>query len=230
MVNIICDIDPAYEKFVLTNKKTGKKKLYGKLTKAVYGTLLGAVLFYQKLSDQLYEWGYEQSPYETCTFNKTINGKQLTIQFHVDDLRCSHMEQKLVDNLVKDLNNLFQTSKKELTKTKGDIHEYLGLTINVSGKYNPNKPNKTGQVVFTMFNYIEDIVASAPTDMRGITPDPVKSTLLNSREADEFHSMTVKLLFAVKCAWPDIQVAVAYLCTRVREPTQYNYMKLARVI
>ena len=90
-----------------------------------------------------------------------------------------------------------------------------------------------------MFNYIEDIVASAPPDMRGITPNPAKLKLfhvhntlprLNSREADEFHSMTVKLLFAVKCAWPDIQVAVAYLCTRVREPTQYNYMKLARVI
>ena len=45
MVDMICDIDLSYEKFVLTNKRTGKKKLYGKLTKAVYGTLLGAILF-----------------------------------------------------------------------------------------------------------------------------------------------------------------------------------------
>ena len=45
MIDMICDIDPAYKKFVLTNKKTGKNKLYGKLTKAVYGTLLGAILF-----------------------------------------------------------------------------------------------------------------------------------------------------------------------------------------
>ena len=111
---------------------------------------------------------------------------------------------------------------------KGDIHEYLGLTINFSGKYNPDEPNKTGQVVFTMFDYIEDIVASAPSDMRGIALDPTKSKLfdvhktvpsLNSREADEFHSMTARLLLAAKRARPDIQVAVVFLCTRVIEPT-----------
>ena len=55
MVNMICKIDPSYEKYVLTNKKTGKKKLYGKLTRVFYGMLLGTILFYQKLSDKLYE-------------------------------------------------------------------------------------------------------------------------------------------------------------------------------
>ena len=106
-------------------------------------------------------------------------------------------------------------------------------------KYNPNEPNKTRQVVFTMFDYIEDIVASAQPDMRGIAPDPAKLKLLNvhntlprlnSRETDEFHSMTARLMFAAKCARPDTQVAVAYLCTRVREPTHDDYLKLARVI
>ena len=50
MVKIICKIDPCYKKYVLANKKTGKKKLYGKLIKAVYGTLLGAIIFHQKLN------------------------------------------------------------------------------------------------------------------------------------------------------------------------------------
>ena len=90
MVDMICEIDPCYKKYVLTNKKTGKKKLYGKLTKAVYGTLLGGILFYQKLSGQLYEWVYKQNPYDLYIFNKMVNGEQLTIQFHVDDLKCSH--------------------------------------------------------------------------------------------------------------------------------------------
>ena len=100
-------------------------------------------------------------------------------------------------------------SEKELAKTKGDIHEYLGLTINFSGRYNPDDPNKTGQVVFTMYDYIEDIIASAPPDMRGIAPDPAGSKLfsvhessprLNKAETDEFHSMTARLLFAAKRA------------------------------
>ena len=47
MMDMICEIDPCYKKYVLTNKKTGKKKLYRKLTKAVYSTLLGAIIFYR---------------------------------------------------------------------------------------------------------------------------------------------------------------------------------------
>ena len=90
-----------------------------------------------------------------------------------------------------------------------------------------------------MFNYIEDIIASAPLDMRGIAPDPAKSKLfnvhntlpwLNRREPDEFHSLTARLLFAAKLVRLDIQVSVAYLCTRVREPTEDYYMKLTKVI
>ena len=42
--------------------------------------------------------------------------------------------------------------------------------------------------------------------------------------------MTARLLFAAKRARPDIQVAVAYLCTKAREQTEDDYLKLARVI
>ena len=157
----------------------------------------------------------------------------------MDDLKCSHLDQEVLANLVKDLNNVFRTNKIELAETKGDIHGYLGLTIDFRGKYNPDEPNKTGQVVFTMFDYIEDIIVSTPPDMRGIATDPAKSKLfnvhetsprLNRAEADEFHSMMAQLLFAAKRARPDIQVAVACLCTRVREPTEDDYLKLTRVI
>jgi hypothetical protein len=41
---------------------------------------------------------------------------------------------------------------------------------------------------------------------------------------------TARLLFVAKRACPDLQVAVAYLCTRVKSPNQSNYRKLTRVI
>ena len=53
MVGMFCEIDLCYKKFIPINKKTSKKNLYGKFTKAVYGTLLGAILSYKKLSGQL---------------------------------------------------------------------------------------------------------------------------------------------------------------------------------
>ena len=65
MVNTICNIDPSYKKYVLTNMKIGKKRLCGKLSKAIYGMLLGAILLYQKLNGQLEEWGYNQNTYDS---------------------------------------------------------------------------------------------------------------------------------------------------------------------
>jgi hypothetical protein len=57
-----------------------------------------------------------------------------------------------------------------------------------------------------------------------------KQAPLNEKESDFFHRTTARLLFAAKRARPDLQVAVAYLCTRVKCPSQSDYRKLARVI
>jgi hypothetical protein len=229
MVSMICDIDPKYKKNIVYGKN-GRKFVYAKLTKAVYGTLLGAILFYQKLSKQLEDWGYVPNCYDRCTFNKMVDGNQITIQFHVDDLKISHIKQSVIDNVLSDLNNKFGTSKKPLAATTGDVHDYLGLTIDYSNK---------GKVVFTMYDYLEDIIGEMPDDMNETAPTPASdnlfdvddgSPLLNEKESDFFHRTTARLLFAAKRARPDLQVAVAYLCTRVKAPNQSDYRKLTRVI
>jgi hypothetical protein len=229
MVSMICDIDPKYKKNIVYGKN-GKKYIYAKLTKAVYGTLLGAILFYEKLSKQLTEWGYEPNCYDRCTFNKMIDGNQITIQFHVDDLKISHMKQSVIDSVLNDLNKEFGTTRKPLAATTGIIHDYLGITIDYSER---------GKVMFTMYDYLEDILDEMPNDMNGTAPTPASDNLfdvdedsiaLNEKESDFFHRTTARLLFAAKRARPDLQVAVAYLCTRVKAPTQSDYRKLTRVI
>jgi hypothetical protein len=229
MVSMICDIDPKYKKNIVYGKN-GRKYIYAKLTKAVYGTLLGAILFYEKLTKQLEEWGYEPNCYDRCTFNKMINGRQITIQFHVDDLKLSHRDQSVIDQVLIDLNNKFGTTRKPLAATTGMIHDYLGITIDYSEK---------GKVKFTMYDYLEDILDEMPDDMNGTSPTPASDNLfdvdedspaLNEKESDFFHRTTARLLFAAKRARPDLQVAVAYLCTRVKAPTQSDYRKLTRVV
>jgi hypothetical protein len=229
MVSMICDIDPKYKDNIVYTKK-GRKFIYAKLTKAVYGTLLGAILFYEKLTKQLIEWGYEPNCYDRCTFNKMVDGNQITIQFHVDDLKISHKDQSVIDAVLLDLNNEFGTTRKPLAATTGLIHDYLGITIDYS---------EVNRVKFTMYDYLEDILDEMPDDMNGTAPTPASanlfdvdedSTLLNEKESDFFHRTTARLLFAAKRARPDLQVAVAYLCTRVKAPNQSDYRKLARVI
>ena len=49
--------------------------------------LQAALLWYQKFRTDLEEEGYTFNPYDSCVANKTINGEQHTIVFHVDDLK-----------------------------------------------------------------------------------------------------------------------------------------------
>ena len=60
--------------------------MYVKLKKALYGTLQAALLFWKNLMNVLIEWGFVVNPYDWCVAKKMVNGKQLTIVWHVDDL------------------------------------------------------------------------------------------------------------------------------------------------
>ena len=65
--------------------------------------LSAAIIFYNKLSKHLIEHGFVMNNYDLCTFNKMVNEEQLTVQFHFDDLKASHKEQKALDGFLEDL-------------------------------------------------------------------------------------------------------------------------------
>ena len=229
MVDMLVEIDPSLKQHVITTRQ-GYKLMYGKLNKAVYGTLLGSILFYEKLATQLLEWDFTMNPYDACTWNKMVNGKQLMIQYFIDNLHISCVDRKAIDNLLHNLNDKFKTKFKELTVCKGKVHDHLGINID----YSNNR-----YVKFTMYNFIKDVLKEAREDMNGtflwpadgklFSVDP-QSPRLNTMDADYFHRITAQLLFACKQARPDIQVAVAFLCTRVKAPTKEDYKKLTWVI
>ena len=213
MVDMICEIRPEYKKLI-RRTRNGKKWLFGKVTKAIYGTLLGARLFYDKFRGFLESIGYVVNNYDECTFNSMINGKQCTIQFHVNDLKMSHVEQSVLDDLIDKLNAEFGAIKK-LAASYGDVHKYLGMTIDYS---------EDGKVKLTMYEYLEDILVEAPDDMDEIAVNVAGEHLfkvnpdckkLDHEIADYFHRTVARLLFASKRARPDLQTAVSFLCTRV---------------
>ena len=131
MVAMICEIDPSYHDKIIWSKDCKKKLLYSQLIKEVYGTLLRAIIFYNKLSKHLTDHGFVQNEYDMCTFNKMVNGEQITIQFHVDDLKVSHKEQSVLDDFLSNLRSEFGQEDK-LTENTGLVHEYLGITIDYS--------------------------------------------------------------------------------------------------
>ena len=70
------------------------------MNRALYGTILRSKLFYDKLSLELVKLKFEQNPYDKCIFNKMVNGEQLTLVFHVNELKASHKKQAVLDKFI----------------------------------------------------------------------------------------------------------------------------------
>jgi hypothetical protein len=231
MAMLLTQLDPVRYGPCLFETSKGVKVLYTKANKAIYGTLKAALLFWKKLSGKLHEWGFKANPYDSCTVNKIIDGKQATIVWHVDDLKISHASKDVVTGIITKLSKEFG-QVAPLTIRRGKIHDYLGMTIDYSVK---------GKVSFSMYDYLEDIIATLPDYLKTNrnTTTPAAAHLFNvnpdaaslgQKQADVFHHYVAKLLFAAKRARPDLQTAVAFLCTRVQGPDEDDWKKLIRVL
>ncbi len=91
--------DPKLYRKYLVDKK-GKKVLYLRLQKALYGMMKSALLFYQKLVSELRSMGFIINPYDPCVTNKIVNGKQLTLRWHMDDLMISHVNMTAINKFL----------------------------------------------------------------------------------------------------------------------------------
>ena len=71
-MDILCEIDPIYRDYMVT--EGNQKVLYVHITQAIYGMLISAMLFYQKLTKALLSYGFKLNPYDQCVTNKMVNG------------------------------------------------------------------------------------------------------------------------------------------------------------
>ena len=70
--------------------------VYVRLSKALYGMLGAAILFYKRLRKDLEDMGFEVNPYDPCVANILVNWAQCTVCLHVDDLKVSHVDEAVV--------------------------------------------------------------------------------------------------------------------------------------
>ena len=73
------------------------------------------------------EKGFKLNSHDRCFVNKLVNGKQCTLVWYVDNKQVSHMESKVVDDLINDLKKDFG----ELVVIIGKKHTFWGMDINI---------------------------------------------------------------------------------------------------
>ncbi len=85
-----------------------------------------ALLFYRKLIKELKEIGFEINPYDPCVANKLVDGKQMTVRRHINDLMISHVNQGEIFKFVRCIKDIYEDN---LAENVGTIHDYLGITF-----------------------------------------------------------------------------------------------------
>ena len=54
--------------------------------------------------------GFEVDPYDSCVATKMINGSQMTVTWHVNDLKISHKESTEVTKFIRALGKIMATA------------------------------------------------------------------------------------------------------------------------
>ena len=204
----------------------GRKVIFLKLKKALYGCIQSSLLWWKLLTTTLIEkMGFTLNPYDLCVANKMVNGSQLTVLWYVDDLKISHVEEQVVLDTVKQLEGFFGT----LTFTAGNEHTYVDMKVDiVDGKVQIHNIEYIEEC-FELFG--EDVGPSAATPAKGhLFEVDDKKELLTAKKQQTFHSCVAKLLFIAKRGRPDILTAISFLTTRVTKPNADDWGKLRRTL
>ena len=166
------------------------------------------------------------NPYDSCVVNKIINGKQCTIVWHVDDLKISHVDEAVVNDVISTLESKYG----KMSMTIGNTHKNVGMNL----KYNTN-----GTVTIDMTDYVKESIAEFPESIETDAVTPAAANLFEVREdivrlpeekASIFHRIVAKLLFVCKRGRPDIQVPIAFLSTRATKSDEDDWRKLRRLM
>ena len=221
-VDLFCELDRSLEEFVTI--EGGKRVLYVQLDKALYGCVQSALLWYELYSSTLKDMGFTINPYDLCVANSTIEGQQCTICWYVDDNKISHKDSKVVDTVIKKIEEKFGP----MSRMRGEEHDFLGM--NIKYKDGKIKIGMKKHLLKALDDFDEDITRNATTPARCHLFKTRDAPKLSEEKADNFHSVTALLLFVSMRCRLDIQTAVAFLCTRVKEPDEDDWKKLRRTL
>jgi hypothetical protein len=166
------------------------------------------------------------NPYDQCVFNAVRKGKKCTVVVYVDDLKISHVDPGVIDEVKAGLVKRYQT----LTEKTGPKFDYLGMEMDYS---------TPGEVSVTMEESERDAWTPYATEVNektAVTPAannlfaPSNGKTLGDEEAELFHSTVATLLYIAKRARPDILTVVSMLTTKVQKPRESDRVKLMRVL
>jgi hypothetical protein len=146
---------------------------------------------------QNYETPFVINPYDPCVANATIKGKQMTITWHVDDLKVSHIDPFQITKFASYLASIYGEG---LLVHRGKVHDYLGMDLNFANK---------GIAQISMITHTTKVLTNFPKAIATSCATPAADHLFKIRnetsakflpeaQAQAFHLTVAQLLFLCK--------------------------------
>jgi hypothetical protein len=99
-----------------------------------------------------------------------INDKQFTIVWYVDDLKFSHVDSSVVNEMIEAVKSEFGKEYEVIIRRRR-VQDYLGMQLDFSNK---------GKDVMTMSDYISELIKEIPEDLlSGKASTPASNFLFN---------------------------------------------------
>jgi hypothetical protein len=204
----------------------GKKRLYTRMHKALYGHMRSGRLFWGNTSSKLKSLGFESNPDDLCVMNKMVDGNQFTIVLHVDDLKLSFCREKEINEVLDALTEEY--GKLEIQR--GKVLEFLRLTLDFRTE---------GVCKIGAESYIDKALGLYEKPITGKVKNPAADGLFAVREdatplkeeaRKKFHSIFALLLWVDTKARPDILVPISFLGKRTSKADEDDELKLERLL
>jgi hypothetical protein len=188
LAQLIVHVVPNLNRKYITVDRKGMTILYVKMQKALHGLLKSDLPFYKKLVVELESDGFVLNPYDSCVANKVVNGKQMAVCLHVDDMKVSHCDPAQVIIFGEWLSRKYGVAV--VATHRGKVHDYLGMIFDFLAK---------GKVMVTMMEYIKNVIKDFPEEITGTKTSPAADHLFTVRDPSLVKVFPEEQVMAIHC-------------------------------
>ena len=150
-----------------------------------------------------------------------MENKQCTIVFYVDNMKLSHRSPEVITKIIGKFNKVYATINK-VTVRRGKIHEYLGMSFNLSqpGECQVSMYDFLCKLIYFLRKFAPNMIGTKPTAAPADlfdTSDDEQSPKLPSKLQEIFHTIIAKFLF-LKRGRPDVKLVIFIRCFPLLPP------------
>jgi hypothetical protein len=235
VTEILIELRPQWKEFV------GKEgKMICLLGKSLYGICQAPSNLYRDITKTVTDLGFLRNPKDPCVFNKVVKGTQITLLVFVDDIGITCTDQALIEDFI----SKFKIQYKDIVRQSGPVCDYLGMTVDMTEKgkcklsmkgYFERATLKFSAAHHMVHEQFSNLVSRNPLKKRNSPSDEklhhidLDSPELSESLAKEFVSLVMTYFYAARKIRFEMLAAVAFLSTRMREPTVQDWTKLQMV-